>query len=470
MAVTLDQDTPRAAAAAPATGAGAGAGLGPGRSEPTAPPRISSDVRPVAMLGYAVILLTFGVGGLWAATAEIDSAVMASGVVSVESRRQVVQHLEGGIIAEIAVKDGDRVAAGDLLFSLDPTTSRSNYVVQRTQLDTLLAIEARLQAEQAHADAIRFPPELEERADDPGVKAVLDDQRTQFRDRKASLDGQVAILNSRSTQVDREIQGLSREREALDRQLFYIDDELDGISALNSKGLVSKPRLAELQRERSRLDGLVGRNTAEIAKALNSVGEIKLQIQELQQRQREEVTAQLVETRRQISDTREKLAISENVLKRIDLRAPRAGIVQNINPSVRTRGAVVKPGETLLEIVPQQEDLIVEARIPTTDIDRLHDGVTGVEIRFPAFHSRTTPLILGTLQSVSPDRLMDEATQQPYFQAVVSIAQTDVPDELKTRLRPGMPAEVIFSTGERSVLSYLTRPLTDAFSHAMRDK
>ncbi|WAC29309.1 HlyD family type I secretion periplasmic adaptor subunit [Ancylobacter sp. SL191] len=467
MAFTLDQDSPRGSVSAGATAPSATTALA---DAPAKPPRISSDVRPIALVGYAVILLTFGLGGLWAVMAEIDSAVVAAGVVSVESRRQVVQHLEGGIIAEIAVKDGDRVTAGDLLFSLDPTTSRSAYVVQRTQLDTLLAIEARLQAEQTHAQTISFPAELEDRADDPAVRAVLNDQLTQFRDRKASLDSKIAILNSRAEQVDREIQGLNREREALDKQLFYIDDELDGISALSSKGLVSKPRLAELQRERSRLDGLVGRNTAEIAKAFNSVGEVKLQIQDLQQRQREEVTAQLVETRRQISDTREKLAVSENVLKRIDLRAPRAGIVQNINPSVRTRGAVVKPGETLLEIVPQHEDLIVDARVPTTDIDRLHDGVTGVEIRFPAFHSRTTPLILGQLQSVSPDRLIDEATQQPYFQAVVSIPQTDVPDDLKARLRPGMPAEVIFSTGERSVLSYLTRPLTDAFSHAMRDR
>ncbi|WP_051357459.1 HlyD family type I secretion periplasmic adaptor subunit [Azorhizobium doebereinerae] len=435
-----------------------------------AAPAVSSDFRRVAAIGYGVIFLTFGVGGAWAALANIDSAVIAQGVVSVESKRQVVQHLEGGIIVEIDVKDGQLVKAGDLLFRLDPTSSQSNYAALRGQLDTLLANEARLEAERAQADRVTFPPDLLDRAAQPLVKAALADQAAQFRDRKASLNGQIDILNSRARQGETELDGLRREREALDSQLFYIDDELAGIRALSDKGLVSKPRLAELQREKARLQGLVGRNTADAAKAQNTIGEMKLQIQQLLQKQQEDVASQMVETRQKISDVREKLAVSENVLKRVDIRAPRAGIVQNINPKIYTIGAVAKPGDTLLEIVPQNDELIVDAQVPPTDIDRLHDGVTGVEVRFPAFHSRTTPLILGELRSVSPDRLMDEATRQPYFQAVVAVANTDIPDAMKTRLRPGMPAEVVFSTGERSVLSYLTRPLVDAVTRSMREK
>ncbi len=429
-----------------------------------------SDFRNVARIGYGLIFATFGIGGAWAALAHIDSAVIAQGVVSVESRRQVVQHLEGGIVAEIDVRDGQSVRAGDRLFRLDSTTSQSSYAAQRAQLDVLRATEARVEAERTSRKEITFPTTLMARNKEPAIRTMLNDQLSQFNDRRESIEGQVAILNSRITQGEREIEGLSREHEALVNQLLHIDDELSGVSELRDKGLVSKPRLAELQREKARLQGLVGRNMAETAKAENAIAEVKLQIQQTTKRQREELSAQAIDTRRMIADVQEKLAVSENVLKRIDLRAPHDGIVQNINAATLTVGAVVKPGETLLEIVPQDSDLIVDAQISPADVDRLHDGVAGVEIRFPSFHGRTTPIVLGVLQSVSPDRIVNETSREPYFQAVVAIARTDISDEMKSRLRPGMPAEVIFSTGERSVLSFLTRPLTDAFLRAFSDR
>lgn len=429
-----------------------------------------ADYRRVAAKGYALIILTFGVFGGWAAFASINSAVIAQGVVSVESRRQVVQHLEGGIVAEILVKDGQKVEAGQVLFRLDPTSSLANYDSVRGQLDTLLATLARLDAERAMAPTVTFPKVLTERATNPVVKAAMDDQLAQFRDRKASLDGQMGILNTRIVQGQTEIDGLTREKVSAEEQLFYCEDELNGIQKLSDKGLISKPRLAQLQREKARLQGVIGRNIADTAKAQATISEMRMQIQQLMQKQQEEVAQSIVETRQKISDLSEKLNISENVLKRIDIRAPRAGIVQNINPRIYTIGAVVRPGDTLLEVVPQNEELIVDAQVPTTDVDRLHGRVEEVEVRFPAFHARTTPLIVGQLRSVSPDRLVDEQTKQPYYQAVVAVANTDLPDEMKARLRPGMPAEVIFTTGERSVMSFLTRPLTDALAHSFREK
>ncbi|OYX13507.1 MAG: hypothetical protein B7Z15_07020 [Rhizobiales bacterium 32-66-8] len=430
----------------------------------------SSDYRRVATTGYAVIILTFGVLGGWAALANVDSAVIASGVVSVESKRQVVQHLEGGIVAQILVKDGQSVEQGQVLFRLDNTSSRANFDSVRAQLDTLLATEARLEAERAQASEITFPAELMARASEPTVKAAIADQMAQFRDRKASFGGQVDILNARVKQGETEIDGLARERTSADRQLYFIQDELDGIQALSAKGLVSKPRLAQLQREQARLEGTVGRNMADAAKAQTTISEMRMQIQQLSQKQQEEIAGQIVETRQKISDLREKVNVTANVLKRVDIRAQRAGIVQNVNPAVYSLGAVVRPGETMLEIVPQNDELIVDAQVPTSDVDRLHMGATSVEVRFPAFHARTTPLILGELRSLSPDRLMDEATKQPYFQAVVAVNNTDVPEDMKNRLRPGMPAEVVFNTGERSVMSYLTRPLTDALTRSFREK
>ncbi|TCT05927.1 HlyD family type I secretion periplasmic adaptor subunit [Aquabacter spiritensis] len=430
----------------------------------------NADFRRVATLGYGLIVLTFGVFGGWAALASIDSAVIATGVVSVESRRQVVQHLEGGIVAEILVRDGQQVSEGQVLFRLDPTSSLANFDSVRAQLDVQLAQEARLEAERAMADTVVFPAGLMARSVDPVVRAAISDQQAQFRDRKASLDGQVGILKNRIEQAETEIDGLSRERASVDRQLYFIEDELQGIQKLSDRGLVSKPRLAQLQREKARLEGVVGRNIADGAKAQATIGEMRMQIQQLTQKQQEEVAQLIVETRQKISDLKEKLNISENVLKRIDIRAPRAGVVQNINPKIYTVGAVVRPGDTLLEIVPQNAELIVDAQVPTTDIDRLHNGVQSVEVRFPAFHSRTTPLILGELRTISPDRLIDETTHQPYYQAVVAVSQTDIPDDMKVRLRPGMPAEVVFNTGERSVMSYLTRPLTDALTHSFRER
>lgn len=433
-------------------------------------PAPSGDYRRVAARGYALIILTFGVFGGWAAFASINSAVIAQGVVSVESRRQVVQHLEGGIVAEILVKDGQKVDAGQVLFRLDSTSSLANYDAVRGQLDTLLATLARLDAERTMAETVTFPKSLTDRATNPIVKSAMDDQLAQFRDRKASLDGQMGILNTRIIQGQTEIDGLSREKASAEEQLFYCDDELNGIQKLSDKGLISKPRLAQLQREKARLQGVIGRNIADTAKAQATISEMRMQIQQLMQKQQEDIAQSIVETRQKISDLSEKLNISENVLKRIDIRAPRAGVVQNINPRIYTIGAVVKPGDTLLEVVPQNEELIVDAQVPTTDVDRLHGGVEEVEVRFPAFHARTTPLIVGQLRSVSPDRLVDEQTKQPYYQAVVAVANTDIPDEMKARLRPGMPAEVIFTTGERSVMSFLTRPLTDALTHSFREK
>lgn len=430
----------------------------------------SSDYRRVAMIGYAVIIGAFGICGGWAAMASIDSAVIAPGVVSVESKRQVVQHLEGGIVSEIMVKDGQEVKQGQVLFRLDSTSSRASFESVRAQLDTLVAMEARLEAERAQASAITFPPELTSRATEPTVKAAIADQQAQFRDRKASIDGQIDILNSRIRQGQRELEGLARERDSADQQLYFIDDELAGIRSLNDKGLVSKPRLAQLQREKARLEGTVGRNMADAAKAETNIGEMSLQIQQLRQKQQEEVAAQIADARQKIADLREKLSVAQNVLKRIDIRAPRDGVVQNINQKIYTVGAVVRPGDTMLEIVPQNEELIVDAQVPTTDIDRLHNGVTGVEVRFPAFHSRTTPLILGELRTVSPDRLVNESTHEPYYQAVVAVNSTDLPDDMKARLRPGMPAEVVFTTGERTVMSYLTRPLTDALLKSFRER
>lgn len=432
-------------------------------------PAPSSDYRAVTLTGYAVILFAFlGLGG-WAALASVDSAVIAPGVISVESKRQVVQHLEGGIIREIRVTEGQQVNSNDVLFLLDGTSAQASHDTVRAQLDAALASEARLVSERDGTEDIVFPQSLLERAELPAVKEVLADQRAQFRDRRSAIDGQIEILESRIGQLQTEIEGLAQEKKSADMQLHFIEDELEGARSLESKGLVTKARVSSLEREKARLFGIVGRNIADSAKSQGSIGEMKMQIGQLKQQRAEEIGEQLVTVRQKISDLRERMNVAQDTLGRIEIRAPRAGTVQNINARIYTVGAVLRPGDTMLEIVPENEPLVVDGRVPVQDVDRLSNG-TPVEVKLPNFHSRTTPLILGRLMSISHDRLVDEATHEPYYLARVAIADTDIPADLKAALRPGMPAEVVFNTGERTVLNYLVRPLTDALGRSMRER
>lgn len=434
-----------------------------------AAPSPSSDFRAVALTGYAVIAFAFvGLGG-WAAFASVDSAVMASGVVSVESKRQVVQHFEGGIIKSIHVQEGDLVKAGDVLFRLDPTSAQANYDAVRAQLDATLATEARLVAERDQQDSIIFSNDLLARKTLSSVKEVIGDQTAQFRDRKVALGGQIEILGNRIGQLRTEIEGLAQEKLSADQQLHFIDEELEGARSLEVKGLVTKARVSGLEREKARLFGIVGRNTADSAKSEGSIGEIQMQIQQLRQQRAEEVGEQLVSIRQKLSELRERMNVATSTLDRVNIRAPRTGTVQNINSRTYTVGAVVRTGDTMLEVVPEDEALVIDARVGVQDIDRLATG-TMVEVKFPNFHARTTPLILGKLMSISSDRLVDDATHEPYYLARIAIADTDIPLEMKTALRPGMPAEIVFNTGERTVLNYMVRPLTDALGRSFRER
>src|SRR6478609_3380454 len=386
-------------------------------------PLASSDERTIAMSGYAVIVTCIGGLFLWASVTKLESAVVANASVSLDSRRKVVQHLEGGIIKQINVKEGQLVKEGEVLIRLDDTQARASLDLVRNQLDAVIAQEARLIAERDVAPEVAYPAELTSRASTPGVQKIIDDQNAQFRERRNSLRSQVDVLESRVHQLETEIEGLKREGAAAEQQLFFINDELVGVRDLADKGLVAKTRRNALEREKARLDGVIGRNQIDESKARNNINEVRLQVNQLQQKLQEDVAASMQETRQKMSDLREKIRVSEDVLRRTELTAPRAGIVQNVK--ISTIGQVLRPGESLLEIVPMDDQLIVEAQVPVTDVDRLQTGQTA-EIRFPNFHSRTTPTIMGQIRSLSRDRLVDEASRQPYFLAQVAVSDTDI--------------------------------------------
>jgi HlyD family type I secretion membrane fusion protein len=423
------------------------------------------DWKVPAIAGYVVITATFVILGGWSAFARLDSAITAQGVVSAETNRKTVQHLEGGIVREINIREGQHVDAGQVLFRLDLTQPKAGYELQRNQLDSSVAQEARLTAERDGEEKISFPAELTDRKNDPNVKRALADQEAQFQERGGSLKGQTQILEAKVDQYNSEIEGLKQERSGTANQLKFVNEELVDVHYLFEKQLTQKSRLMALEREKSRLEGLIGRSIADESKAQNGIGEARLQMRQLRQKFQEDVAISMLETRQKINDLREKTRVAQDVLSRVDVVSPSSGVVQNLK--VFTTGGVVKAGEPMVDVVPEHDALIVQAHVQTQDTENLRPGMPA-EIRFSSFHTRILPIIMGRVESVSRDRLVDEATKQPYFLA--QVVADDIPTSVKDRLSAGMPADIIFPTGERTVLDYLVRPLKDRLHGVMREK
>ncbi len=363
--------------------------------------------------------------------------------------------------------EGQHVEQGDLLVLLDNTQPQASADIARNQYYSLLAQEARLVAERDGADSITFPSELLEKIDNPVVKQALVDERKQFNGHHASLEGQVAILKSRIEQFETEIGGVKVEKESTISQLGYINVELVDLRGLLEKNLVQKTRVLAMEREKSRLEGVIGRATADIAKAQNGIGEAQLQIEQLRKKDVEDVNTQILDTRVKIGDLREKVKVSADVLRRIEITSPRSGSVQNIH--IATIGGVIRAGEPLMEIIPDDEGLVVDAQVSPTDIDAIQAGMRA-EIRFSAFHGQTLPLIMGHVESVSRDRINDEQAKKTYFLARITVDKNDVPAMVKDRISAGMAAEVVVPNGERTMLSYLVRPLRNRASSSFREK
>jgi HlyD family secretion protein len=365
------------------------------------------------------------------------------------------------------VHEGETIENGQILYRLDDTQPRANVDLYRSQLDAAYAKEARLAAEQAFLDKINFPPELTRRMSDPIVERAVADQTRQFEQRKASLREQIEIFRTRIEQSMAEIKGLHQQEIGNSDQISLLEDELSGLESLYQKGLAPKTRLRSLQRERARLEGDRGRAQAEQAKATDHIKEDELQIKQLTQKFQEEVARDLVDLGEKIVGLKEKLTVAKDVLSRLDIVSPESGTAQNLR--FFTVGAVIKAGEILLEIVPQRDKLIVRGHVSPLDVDKIGPAMSA-EVRFPSFHSRTLPTMHGMVESVSRDRLVDETTKEPYFLALVSLRDTDVPADFRASMTAGLPAQVIISTGERTVLQYLYRPLASSFRVTFREQ
>jgi HlyD family type I secretion membrane fusion protein len=423
--------------------------------------------RRTALVGYTLIILTFGVMGGWAAVAPLNRGVVAQGVVMIEDNRKVVQHFEGGIVNQVLVREGQSVTEGEVLLRLSPVAAGSNLDTIRNQLDSALALEASLAAELAGRDSITFPQQLLARQDStPTVARMIEDQRVQFEERRRSREAQVTLIEAKIKQLETETEGIAVEKSSTEKQIGFLDEELTGLRYLKEKGLIPVTRVLSMEREHTRLEGVVGRAVADTAKAANGMNEARLQVIQLKQKFQEEVSSQLLDTRQKIEAASEKLVVARDMITRLDIKSPRAGTVQGLK--VFTVGQVVRAGESLMEVVPSGEMLVVHAQLPVNSIEHLSIGQTA-EIRFPGLHSRQLQMMSGKLASISHDRLVDDATKQPYFLGLINLSDADLDEHYRDKLVAGMQADVVIATGERTALEYMVSPLADALHRSFRD-
>ena len=418
--------------------------------------------------GIGVILVIFGGLGGWAATATIDSAVIADGTVTVDSYRQNVQHLEGGIVERIHVRDGDVVERGDVLITLDDTHARAEYLMGWSRYLSELARQARLRAEMEGAESIDFPEEVRESAEDSErTEQVVATQRREFEARREALDGEIELLEQRTEQLRERVAGMEAQREATLETIGSLEDELESKRRLVEQEAMPEAELRPVERELADARGEAGELRAEIAATRVEIGETQQQILQRQREFQSEVASELRETNDRVDELEEELRSLEDTLARKQIRAPASGEVVDLD--VHTERAVIQGGEPILGIVPEDEPLVVEARVRPQDIDNVYVGLDST-VRFTAFSRRRTPVIEGQVTFVSADRLEDEQDGEPYYLARVVVGQEELAKLGEgVELKAGMPADVMIQTGEMTPAQYIIKPLTDAIARSFRE-
>jgi HlyD family type I secretion membrane fusion protein len=431
------------------------------RTVPQRPP-----VGRAALAGFLIVGLGFGGFSAWATLAPLASAAVAPGVVTVDGNRKVVQHLEGGIIAELAVHNGDRVRAGQVLVRLDDLEARSLHALLEGQYVALAAQEARLLTEREMRETLIFPAVLEARRHRPTVHEILAGQERIFASGRDALKGQIDVLRQRIAQLQAQIAALQAQRQSGAVQLTFIAEELAGVKELFDKGFERKPRLLALLREAASLEGQQGEYEGRMAQAREAIAEAELEILNAKRSRVKEAAVELREIQMRKAEIEERLSEAAAKLNRRDVIAPQAGVVLNLR--YHTLGGVVSPGESILDLVPEDDRLIVEARVSPTDIDVVHAGLPA-RVALTAYKGRTTPQLDGEVLQVSADALADNRTGQSYFLARIGIDTEQLRRLSGVALAPGMPAEAFIASGERTLLDYLIQPLTDSFRHAFRE-
>lgn len=408
-------------------------------------------------------LLVAGVGG-WAASAMLTGAVVASGTVVVTNNVKKVQHPTGGVVGEIKVKNGDYVNAGDVVLKLDDTQARANLGIVKSQLVQLTGRRARLEAERDDAAEIRFPVDFD--TSDGDAPTVIAGEIRLFEKRRAAILGQKAQLTARAGQLEQEIIGLTAQLTAKEKEVELMREELARVRHMRSQALVPIPRELSAHRDLTRLEGEAGLLAAQIARAKGSISEIKLQALGLDQTLQSEASKELREIEARVAELNERRTAAEDLLRRIELRAPQAGVVHEL--LAHTVGGVINPSEAVMIIVPTEDALAIEVRIAPTDVDQLSIGQPA-SIRFSAFNQQTTPQFSGRISHVAADLTREPATAATYFLARVELAKDEKARVAALNLKPGMPVEVFIETSRRTALSFLLKPIDDQLRRAFTE-
>lgn len=420
------------------------------------------------VFGMLMLIAIFGVFGLWSAVAPIDSAAIAPGHISLDANKKTIDHLEGGIVEDIFVTEGELVKEGQVLVRLDDTAVKARQQLYKGQFIAAWASEARLIAERDNKEEIPFSEELlAAENDDPDVRANLDSQRRLFKTRRESLEGKLGVLTQKVKQYEEEIHGLEEQIRSADKQMRLLQEEIADVRFLLKKGNAPKTRLLALERRYAEIKGEKGNDQAMISRANQSINETKIQMYNLKTEMLNDVVAELKETQVKLSDLEEQMRAADNVVERVEIKAPIAGKVTGL--AVHTKGGAIAPNEVLMDIVPTDDKLIVEARISPQDIDVVQVGLMA-RVRLLAYKMRFVPPVEGMVTIISADRFEDQRTGEAYFVARIEIDEEQLNKLDNVKLSPGMPAEVLMVTGSRSLFSYLMTPISASFNRAFREE
>ncbi|MDO9054459.1 MAG: HlyD family type I secretion periplasmic adaptor subunit [Gallionella sp.] len=428
---------------------------------------LTTDEQGAARWGLRILLIGVGAFMVWAIFAPLSEGVPAHGFIKVEGNRKTIQHLSGGIVEEIMVKEGDRVAADQPLMRLNETQLKAQQGIVESQLVIALAMEARLNAERDNLGNLVYPEFLLARQQHPQAVEAMQVQGQLFRTRRAALRGEEAIGRETIIGLQEQVLGLTAQEAAKAEQLSSFKEELKSLRPLHEDGYIPRNRLFELERAVAYLSGQRSDDLANIGRAKSQISEIRLKVMQSRQVYQKEVQTQLAETQSKVADLKERLVATQDELKRVVLRAPGAGIVVDL--TVHTIGGVIAPGQKLMDIVPEGGGLLIEAQLPTHLIDNVHVGLD-VDISFTAMDHTLVPTIPGKLTYVSADRMVDPRTDMPYFVGRVMVTEEGMKVLGKHSMQPGMPADVVVKVSERSMMGYMLKPLFNSLRFAFTER
>lgn len=423
--------------------------------------KVDTGIEGPRRAGLLIAFLVFGVFGVWAAVAPLDGAAHAPGSVTVRSYKKTIQHLEGGMISRIYVQNGDHVEAGEPLVELDSTQSQAQLEIVTAQFTALSALEARLLAERDGLQEVTFPASLD--ASNPNARSEMMAQSQIFAARKATREGSIAVLEQRIEQLRSRVTGLQAVKQSKEELAASFGEELADTRILLEQGFSDKLRLRNLERSYATFSGEAAEQLSNISSTQMQIGETQLQILQTENEFRSDVVAQLSDTQTRLKDLRERVTALNDVVERTIIRAPESGIVSGMQ--YHTEGGVIGPGAPIAEVVPQGDELIIEARVSLIDIDRVQIGQEAT-IRFSSFGNRT-PTLFGTVLSLSADAMADQNTGIPFYLARVAVTPESLEALGSLTLIPGMPAEVLITSGSRTFLQYIMKPFSNSIARSL---